>query len=149
MKNFYSANHQPQIKKYEINCCWPNLLICLLTIMAYFSFHPFFGDSPNLPLSYIHTFSIYTRIFLYIVIFVEMVILIYMQLIPLCISCYITYILLIYSYKLRNYIKTNLCKKYENFDVIRSTSEQDSVYYHLKMCTKYHQLLKKLVQSLI
>lgn len=143
MDGFRYGKYQSQVYLCEKYCYWASLIIGVLTSMAYFSFHPISGNPPDaLAYYFINNLPMFLIICMQCTSFIGMITLIYVQLFPLAVSCYIGWSVLIYSYRLKEYIETNLCKEYDSFDYIDSPLEQNSVFYHFKRSTHYHQLLK-------
>lgn len=143
MTEFHFGKHKWLAEEAEKNCYRTSLVLGIITSLAYLIFHPFMGNSDKLPTIYLFNYLSDFRIIVHITTFIAMVLIIYVQLIPVYCSFYITWSAQIHYFRLEEYIETNLCKKYNSFDIIESANEQDLIYFHLKKCTHFHLLLKQ------
>lgn len=112
----------------------------ILTGLSYLIFHPIIGKGYKLPWYYfVEKFGVFTHVLL----FIAVLPVIYAQVFPIYYSFYITWSCKIQSIILKEYIETNLCTEYEDFDIIQLDYEQEKIYTHLKKCTEFHLLLKR------
>lgn len=143
LREFPFGNSKPLAKKSEEMCYRIVALIGILIFISYMMFHPLIGNYNNLPTVFIMEHVGSFRYIIYIITFIELIFTTCAQLIFIYGSFYIVWVAHIHYFRLKEYIDTNLHKKYESFEIIQSLYEQDQIYVHLKKCTEFHLLLTR------
>lgn len=142
MKEFQIGKNKSLAKKGDKNVYQLIIIVSFLTTLAYMMFHPMIGDYHHHPSFYILERAGKYKVVVHCIIFFQMIFIIYAQLMALYGPFCVSWGQRTHYFRLKEYVETNLCKKY-NYNVIDSKHEQDIIYYHLKMCTKFHLLMKR------
>lgn len=130
-------------QKTEKMCYAASTIISIITVLGCLIFHPVIGDSSTVPTRYILEYINNYRVVVYTIIFIQMVLIMYAQLIPVY-GCYcMGWSIQIFHFRLLEYIDNNLCKNYHSFDIINEHHEQKVIAFHLKKCIQYHKHLKR------
>lgn len=139
-----------QLNKYrsiaersETQCNITCITFAIFVSISFMIFHPILGNYDNLPTIYFVEVLDASRMAMHTIVFLVFGLTIYTQLFAIFCPFYTIWGVYIHHLRMREYIEINLCKKYDNFEIINSKSEQDMIYFHLKKCIKLHLLLKQ------
>lgn len=143
LEDFQLNKYRSIAEKSEKQCHLSCLIFTVFVSSSYLVFHPILGRYDNLPTIYFVEFINSSKIVIHIIVFFLLALTIYTQLFAIFNPFYVVWGIYIQYLKLKEYIDINLCKEYDNFDVINSKFEQDMIYLHLMKCTKFHRLLKQ------
>lgn len=127
----------------ERTCNLTSIILCIFYFLTLLSYLPFFGDCQNLPTAYLVQKTIGVQIITNFTFVIGFILILYAQFFPILTAFYVAWIAHIHYFRLNEYIDTHLCKKYDNFNIIKSKYEQDLIYFHLRKCAKFHLLLKR------
>lgn len=139
---FSLSRNRLDAKKSERLCYMTTAVLSVFITISHFIFHPICGYSNSSAYKFFTNPQESNTIF-GILIFILMITMTYSLIVSIMGSYYIFWNAHILHFRITDYIKTHLCKKYRNFDVISSKSEQDIIHQHLIRFVKYHSRLKK------
>lgn len=137
--NKYTSLAERAEKLCNISC----MIFAVFVSLSFLIFHPILGHYCNLPTIYFVDIINISKIFMNTLLFLLFGLIIYMQLFAIFNPFYTISNIYIHYLELKEYIETNLCKHYDDFEIINSEAEQEVIYEHLKKCIKIHLLLKK------
>lgn len=143
MTEFHTKKYRPLAEKSERICYCTSLILTIWCFATCMIFHPILGKTDNLPTIYFTRSIDIFGLALHITIFVVMILITYSFSFSIYETFYKAWGAHILHFKLIEYIEENLCRNYEDFDVMNLKHDQEKIYIHLKRCTQFHDLLKR------